>query len=414
MLDRRAFVKALGSGLMVPSTELFLPRGTARAHHGRGSGGAGGGGGGTAPSAVPTQVLFAQDKSSQTMTWAAATPGTGGAIANYKIYRNGSLLTTVSSSTFAYTDSTATNSIYFNVGGGPSTIYSYAITAIDVSSNEGPTGNMTAWLWNGSSYFIGSDFVGGCTPNYSSSDSSFVGPYDIAVAGGGGGNYFQPATGGPGNTGFGYPSGSQTIPFVSGSPGIPDTDCIWGMELGAFNYMVISLKPTISGQTMYYNIISRGPPGDIYNNTAINFPTDASYGPYPMVQNAWNTYKFPLNQNGGSISQQMGTCSFMGYMTTGGLLYLTTDPSGGALIQPPMFITGSGAPTNCYVVSPTNGNGGMASGPYTISPSPGSNIGSSGAPVLFFGQRTNLYKINVTPNDASGTVYYNGWGFTQS
>jgi hypothetical protein len=396
------------------------------------------GAGGAGPTAVANLTLVSQTQNAQKFTWGAATPGSGGAIASYNIYRshnggasgltgNGlSLLTTVSSSTLTYTDSTATNSVSngnegngSGIGQAPSDIYTYTVTAVDVSANEGPQANMTAWMWYGEANFIGADFLGNnggqtMSVDYTSADTSDVGPYDIAFTSNGGSVFTNFASGTPPYAN-GYP-GNQTIPGPASSGG----GCpLWALELGAFKYMVIDLMPSVAGVVMYHNIISRGPPGDIYNNCGVFFPQSGQgWGPNPMVPGVWNTYKIPISELGGINSQQLGICTFQGYIS-GNTLTVTSAPSGGAGVQPPMFLTVSGLAANTYVSSQSSGtNGGI--GTYVISGS--ATIGSAGSPVTIVGQRTNFYKGNMGAYSLNGnqsfgenvTVLYNRWGFTQS
>ncbi len=360
------------------------------------------------PSAPPEVLMTQQTGSSTSLSWTAATSGAN-PIAQYRIYRNGVLLTSTTGT--SYTDTSATNATVV-AANAPATIYAYAVTAVDTAGNESAQAFPVAWYWNGQSNFIGGDFMGGgqfVGVNYSYADTSDAGPYDIALVTNGSQSYSNFASGIPDqDTGY----GPQLIPGPSSGYGSPQ----WAMELGAFNYMVVDIKPSVSGLVMYWNIITRGPPGDIYNNAGFEFPAAGqNYGPNPMVAGQWNHYKLPLNQNGGSPSQQMGTATFQGYIS-GTTMVVTTNPTGGALVQPPMWITGPGVPAKTYVVSPTNSNG--EAGTYTISNS--ATVGSAASPVTLSGQRTNLYKMSLTPYSLGGnnsfgenvTVLYNKMGFT--
>ena len=74
----------------------------------------------TQPPTVPQNVAGQAVSASQvTLSWAASTDNGGGAVAGYRIYRNGTALTTVVGTTYA--DNTV----------APSTAYTYAVTAFD-------------------------------------------------------------------------------------------------------------------------------------------------------------------------------------------------------------------------------------------------------------------------------------------
>jgi len=77
----------------------------------------------TTPPTVPTSLTAAAVSSSQiNLTWAASTDNVG--VAGYKIYRNGSLLTSVT-----------TGTTYSDTGLTSSTTYSYSVSAYDAAGN---------------------------------------------------------------------------------------------------------------------------------------------------------------------------------------------------------------------------------------------------------------------------------------
>lgn len=135
-----------------------------------GSGGAsstvgttGAGGSTAAPgahSAVIDLLLTNQGQNTQTISWTAAVAGDN-AIDHYKIYRNGEVYDTASSTATTYTDQNATNSTVPGYSAqnphSAATVYSYNISAVDTQGGEGPQASqMTAsWYHNGTFYANG-------------------------------------------------------------------------------------------------------------------------------------------------------------------------------------------------------------------------------------------------------------------
>ena len=79
----------------------------------------------TANPSVPTGLaVTGSSPNSVSLSWSASTPGANCTMQGYKIYRSGTLVTTVTSGT-AYTDS----------GLNPSTSYSYTVAAVDTSNH---------------------------------------------------------------------------------------------------------------------------------------------------------------------------------------------------------------------------------------------------------------------------------------
>jgi hypothetical protein len=178
------------------------------------------------------------------------------------------------------------------------------------------------------------------------------------------------------------------------------------VELGAFNYMVVDIKPTLPNDTFWVNLISRGPPGDVYNKVYMYLPcyNSTCYGPNPMVVGQWNHYKIPLNNQTAAQSLGMGTGSFVGSIS-GDTLTVTSVAAGGATVQASSWITGPGVAPGTFITAVGTGSGGT--GTYTVSPS--QNVASQTLNI----QRTNMYKTDFGDQLTSPNVYYfNNWGFT--
>ncbi len=328
----------------------------------------GSGGGGSGGPAAPTNFLLTNEgANSETLSWSAASGA-----ASYKIYRNGTAYASTSATT--YTDTAATNATVPTFA-APATIYSYTVSAVDASGNEGPQAtNLTYWVYHNGGYFWGA----GGTNDYSDVTANYKdtagipesGSYDIAIASKPGG-YYQPFSGG------------------TASPE-------WAAEIGAFKYMILDLKPTIANQKWRLNIISRLPQGDVYNNAPVTLP--GNYGPAPVV-GQWATYKVPLNPD-----LAVGTGSFVGSISGSTLTVTAVNP--GMSVQTTAWLTGPGIAADTTINSFGSGNGGV--GTYNLNKSASVPAGTT-----INMQRTNMYKFSLTDDGGSANTYYiDNVGFT--
>jgi hypothetical protein len=340
-----------------------------------------------APSAVGSLEMTNQGASSIAIKWTAATAGKA-PIAHYQIYRNGSKLATTTSLT--YTDATATGATTPGYGPEPShpaTTYAYDVTAVDSAGLEGPrAAQMTAWVYNdGTAYWGGQDYdAPDLKANYSdTAGAPESGGKDISITMNGSDKWWQPYSG---------------APFLTTDPSI------WCMELGAFHYMTIDLKPTKANQTWTLNIISRLPPGDVFNSASVTLP--GTFGPAPEV-GKWATYKVPFLPASGAAD---GSSLEVGYgKLTGSISGTTLTVTGnisGLNVQPGSWLTGTGLAPNTYITGPQQATGGP--GQYTIAPS--QNVAST----TISAQRTNMYKFSLIDqsSDPQNVYYADKIGFT--
>lgn len=330
--------------------------------------GSGSGASTNGPSAPTSLVMTTQAANSETLSWGAATAGPA-PIAHYKIYRNGAAYATATGTT--YTDSGATNASVTNFG-APASIYTYSVSAVDTAGNEGPlSAKFSYWAYyNGVFSWPGT--FSATTDNFS--DTTGVpeeGPFDVSVTANSVSAYTQP---------------------FSGPPSTP----LYALDIGGFAYMTIDLKPTVANQTWRLDIISRVPPGDMYNNAYVQLP--GKYGPAPVV-GQWATYKVPL------ADLAVGTNQFVGSIS--GTTLTVTAVTSGVTLQPTMWIQGTGVAAGTYITSgPETGNGGV--GTYTI------NSSQTVASTAMNGQRTAMYKFYLEDEAGlSHNVYYmDNIGFT--
>jgi hypothetical protein len=329
-------------------------------------------GSGGADPAAPTNVqLTNEGANSETLTWTAAGVGIA-PIAHYNIYRNGEAYATTTGTT--YTDKAATNATVPSFA-KPATIYSYQVSAVDTSGNEGPLASqVTFWVYYNGTYFWGeggTNDYSDVTANYK--DTSGIpesGGYDISIASSPGG-YYQPFSGG------------------TASPE-------WAADIGAFKYMILDLKPTIANQKWRLNIISRLPQGDVFNNAPVELP--GNYGPAPVV-GVWGHYKVPLNPD-----LAVGTGSFVGSIS--GTTLTVSAVNAGMSVQTTAWLTGLGVTVPTSINAFGSGNGGT--GTYTLSASSSVPAGTT-----INMQRTNMYKFSLTDDgNATNTYYIDNVGFT--
>jgi hypothetical protein len=323
-----------------------------------------------APGAPTNFVLNSEGANSESMSWTAAAAGPA-PISYYKIYRNGSSYATATGT--SYTDSAATTATVPSTFAAPANIYSYEVSAVDANGNEGPMAtNMTYWVYNNGNYFWEGDFSDVKLNYKDTAGAPASGTADISVTATVSNGYAQPYSG-------------------------PTASPEWAADIGAFNYMIIDLKPTVANQTWRLNIISRLPQGDVFNNAPVLLP--GKYGPAPVV-GKWATYKVPLHPD-----LAVGTGSFVGSISGTTLTVTSVNP--GMSVQTTAWLTGPGIPANTTINSFGTGNGGA--GTYNLNKSATVPAGTT-----INMQRTNMYKFSVI--DETGTqsnVYYmDNIGFT--
>ena len=348
---------------------LSSPSSAAVTINGSSTGGGSSGGSVTPPAAPAGGILITgQTQNTISISWTASVAGTN-PIDHYKIYRNGTAYDTAAATATSYTDSKATNATSPTFVQA-ATIYSYTVSTVDNQGNEGAqTSQATYWAYyQGTQYWPG-DYSYGVSVNYADTTGQPpAGTNDIMITANGAGGGFQPYSG-------------KDVPT-------------YDLEAGSFNYLVVSLKPTVSGQLWNIGIVSRLPPGDVYNNALVSV---TNYGPAPVV-GQWATYKIPL------AAIAMGEATVTGSIS-GTTLTVTAVQSGVALV-PGAFISGSGVTAGTYISAYGTGTGGT--GTYTISPS--QTVSST----TIQSQRTSVYKLDLEDmSGLSSNVYYiENLGFT--
>ncbi|MGA2619207.1 MAG: hypothetical protein ABSF26_16485 [Thermoguttaceae bacterium] len=320
----------------------------------------------TASGAPPTSLtLTAQTAGSVSLSWTAASGA-----ASYKIYRNGSVIASrVKGTTFTDTAATnATNPAWTTAA----TPYAYTVSALGSSGTESARAPLACWMYRNGVNNIPGDFSS-TVQNYK--DTAGVpqsGTTDISITS---------------RSMWGY-----TQPF-SGAPISPP----WALDINAFKYMTLDLKPTLPKQSWNLCIISRVPPGDIYNKAQVILP--GKYGPTPVV-GKWATYKVPL------ADLAIGSGSFEGSIS--GTTLTVTRLISGVTVQPTMFIRGPGIAAGTYIAACGTGSG--RAGTYKVS------ISQSVPTETIHGQRTNMYKFwlrdNQDPGVANNAYYLDNVGFT--
>lgn len=351
------------------------------------------------PSAPTNFLLTHQGANDAVLTWTAAIPASS-PVSYYKIYRNGVAYDKTNFTT--YTDSKATNITTPGYGPQPyvpASIYSYAVSAVDTQAHEGPQQKQcTAWVYHGGvdSWTLSKNSYNGgvnCNTKDTAGSPQNGAPCDIAVTVTDRANWWQPFSG---------------PPFLHNM-----TPATWAMELGAFSYMTIDLKPTAAGQTWKLNIISRVSPGDNFNSAQVILGgADQKFGPQAQA-GKWATYKVPfLNVSGfaNGSSLQVGIGKYYGCIS--GTSLTVTQMVCGMNVQGSSYLSGAGiAPgtassTGTYVLS-SNATSGQA-GTYAIAPA------QNAANTLITAQRTNMYKFSLA--DLTGlsrnTYYVDNIGFT--
>jgi hypothetical protein len=177
-----------------------------------------------------------------------------------------------------------------NVGSGvvyfPANGYYYQISAVDTQGNEGPlsTGQIFTIYNNG--------------PVASYDGYGIYADYNNLVT-----STYNDTSGSP-------PSETYDVKnVVTGAYGdwLPYSGCNathWNLwVLYAFNYLNISIKPTVAGQlfNMWVEYRTGPAPGVDPNSSGggqpvVEIGNNVAYGPNPMVANQWNNYKVPLSK----------------------------------------------------------------------------------------------------------------------
>jgi hypothetical protein len=343
-----------------------------------------------------------------TFSWSAASGATG-----YNVYRstansdgspgtytklNGSAITGTT-----YTDSTATNIVTPNYNPYPyrqATVYRYAVSSLSGATESALSFDMSAIIYRGGSpdawTLASNSFFGSCSINtIDTAGGSLYGTYDVAVTTSALGGYWLPFSG--------YP-----FLFDSGGTG---TSIHW-MEVGAFNYLNMALKPTIANQTWFFGLVSRVDIGDNFNSGSVILGgADATFGPQAQV-GVWANYKIPfLNpsptdfSNGKSLQLGFGQCT--GSLNSSNQLIVTANLSG-TNVQGSAYLSGGtivqgvdGTTEGTYVLS-SNGTSGNA-GTYNYN----TDFAQTVASRIIQMQRTNMYKFTLQDNTSStSNIFY--------
>jgi hypothetical protein len=317
---------------------------------------------GTAPTNL---TMTAQRADSVSLSWTAASGA-----ASYKIYRNGSVIASgVAGTTF--TDRTATNATN-PAWTTAATPYTYTVSAVDSSGAESARAPLTCWMYHNGVNDIPGDFSSTVQDYKDTTGVPQSGTTDISITSKSMWGYTQP---------------------YSGAPLSP----AWALDINAFTYMTLDLKPTLPRQSWNLSINSRVPPGDVYPKAQVILP--GKYGPRPVV-GKWATYKVPL------ADLAIGSGSFVGSIS--GTTLTVTRLVSGVTVQPTMFIKGPGIAPGTYVAACGSGSGGA--GTYTV------NNAQTVPSETIHGQRTNMYKFwlrdNQDPGVPNNLYYLDNVGFT--
>jgi hypothetical protein len=330
-----------------------------------GSSSGSGSGGGSGPAAPTNFVLTNEGANSETLSWSASSGA-----ASYNIYRNGVAYATTSATT--YTDTAATNATVPSFA-APATIYSYTVSAVDSSGNEGPQAtDLTFWVYHNGTYSWAGDYSNVKLNYKDTAGAPQSGTYDIAVS----------------SFAYGYAQ-----PYSGGSAS-PE----WAADIGAFKYMILDLKPGVANQKWRLNIISRLPQGDVYNNAPVELP--GNYGPAPVV-GQWATYKIPLNPD-----LAVGTGYTVGSIS--GTTLTVSAVNAGMSVQTTAWLFGPGISADTTINAFGGGNVGGGVGTYILNKSATAPAGTT-----INMQRTNMYKFSLIDDGSGSNVYYmDNVGFT--
>jgi azurin len=304
--------------------------------------------------------------------------GTAGGVGIYPVNISqsvGSASSPVTFSGWVYIDSAATNSNSPSWS-APTTVYTYAVSAVDTAGDEGPqTTQYAAYGYqNGYSNWQQTNFdYGGAVSIYNSTAGNPQGGiYDLEAN---------------------FSAGGGLNP-VSGAPQAPVDE----VEIGAFKYFTVDINPGSNVNfTLYLSHISRLPPGDVYGWMGVS--NVFAYGPAP-VANTWATYKIPLSALG------IGSCTFTGSIS-GTTLTVTAVDSGPSIVDAGGFVTGPGIPAGTYITG--YGQSG-AIGTFTVA-GPGISSSTSVPSETMDYQRTAFYKSSIQPSNEV-IMYMNNLGWT--
>ena len=363
------------SNIVIPSAGLILP-------------GAPGNG---------TLLMVSQGQNSIGLQWTSAAAGTN-PVASYKVYRNGTLYTTLGNVT-SYVDNGAanTNSPIFSDNPPyptcalPTTIYTYTVSAVDSQGNEGPQTSTIQYqpYYNGVFNWAG-DYSYNLTANYADTAGILEsGSFDIAL--------------------------TTTAAYGGWQPYSGKTTDLWQFESGAFDHFQIDLKPTKAGQLWNLSMVNRLPgAADYLPTTSVSV---AAFGPTPQV-GVWGRYTIPLSalkigvtKIQAGLGAPYGTLSIT--LDNNPVTYNTATLSVNSVTSGPGvdvggYLTGTGVPLGSFITQ-LNGNGTWVVAGPNITGS--TSVGPQAAMQV---QRTNIYKWNLNDQlgQASNVVYADNIAFT--
>jgi len=317
------------------------------------------------PASPSNLQITGQSADSISLAWDAPPPGNP--LSFYQVYRNGERWDITTST--RYTDTRAYNACNADYT-APAALYSYAVSAVDTAGFESHlTDQLTFNVYYNGVYSWRGDYSYDAIADYTdTSGDPQSGAYDIGISityrwGG-----FQPYAG-------------KVVPQ-------------WDLEVGAFGYISMDLKPTIGGQVWDLSAVSRLPPGDVYPWAYVHI-TD--FGPAPKV-GVWATYKIPL------AALSIGRTDFVGSIS--GNTLRVSSVTGGVGVDAGGFVRGPGVAAGTYITG-YNAKGGP--GTYTVWPA--QYVDSTSMTE----QRTAIYKIDLSDQTgaSSNTFYIDNMMFTQ-
>lgn len=307
---------------------------------------------------TPSNVtLVKQTASSAQLSWGAATNAT-----SYNVYRNGALLSNTTALGFTDANAPATTVPSF---ASPATIYSYAVTAVS-SAGESAQVTPAFWVYHNGVFNWGGDFSV-TTQNYTNKTNLLPGsPANISVTA---------------NAGVTQP---YTQPFSGG------TDCpLYACDIGGFSFMQFDIMPDPRQTSMFLNIISRLPQGDVFNHAAVVISAGKYCGTW--TPGVWMHCKVPFNVLG------VGTGTVVAGISG---TTMTVTSANGLFAQATDWVSGPGIAAPLAVNSAVNSSNGA--GTYTLN-------GSATVPAgtTLNTQRTEMYKFAlVDQSNVANLVYF--------
>lgn len=324
-----------------------------------------------APSPPSALLLTSQTAAGTTsLSWTAATPGSS-PIAYYKIYRNGVAYATATGT--SYTDSSAGN-VTVPSFSGPATVYSYAVSAVDATGNEGAQALPKVYFYqNGVANQGAVDYSYDISESWQdTSGDPLEGGDDVELIYSAAGGGFQPYA---------------NVPLAP----------LWDLEIGAFRYFTVDVRVTDTSHPIFISHISRLPPGDVYPYAQASLFSYCT----PIV-GQWVTCKIPLS------ALSIGFTNFTGSIS--GTTLTVTSVQSGVGVDAGAYVTGPGVPAGTYITG--HGQNGTI-GTFTVAgPDINSSTNVPSAPMV--SQRTGLYKIDIGMGTMSSgtTLYVDNFGWT--